>query len=120
RIADLGQRLQTANLGRHGRLGLADLASTVVEHGAYLSEIRTADEVIADAQRAVAYDHRGYGTAAAIQLRFEDGSNRRAVRICLEILHFGDQQYHFEQQVQAHLGLGRYWHHHDVAAPVFR
>ena len=39
--------------------------------------------------------------------------------IGLQILHVGDQQNHFEQQVEICLGLGRNRHHDGIAAPVF-
>ena len=55
-------------------------------------------------QRAVAHQHGRHRTASAIELRFEHRADRRTIRVGLQILHVGDQQNHFEQQVE--IGLG--------------
>ena len=71
------------------------------EHGADLAEDRAADEEIADAQRAVAHQHGRHRTAAAIELALRArvpiaGRPGLALRSCS----IGDQQNHFEQQVE--------------------
>ena len=79
-VAGFGQRFETQHLDRRGGLGLAHLRAAVVQHGAHFAEHRAADEEIAHAQRAVAHQHGGHRTAAAVELRFEHGAHGRAGR----------------------------------------
>ena len=104
RIADLGQRFETEHFGGHRRQHFANRLAAIVEHRAHASEHRSADEIIADVQRAVAHQHRRHRTAAAIELRFEHRAHGGPRRIGLQILHIRDQQNHFEQQIQIRLG----------------
>ena len=82
--------------GSASRNGVA----AVVEHGADLAEHRAADEVVADAQRAVAHQHGGHRAAAAVELGFEHRADGRTRRVGLQVLHVGHQQNHFEQQIE--------------------
>ena len=75
---DFGQRFQTQHFDRRRRLGFADRLAAIVEHGADFAEHRAADEVVADAQRAVAHQDGGHRTAAAVELGFEHGAHGRA------------------------------------------
>ena len=70
-------------------------------------------------KRAVAHQHGGHGTAAAIELGFDDGAHGRTAGVGLEVQHVGHQQDHFEQQGSVLLGARRNRHHDDVAAPIF-
>ena len=79
-VAGFGQRFQAQHFHRRGGLGLAHLRAAVVLHGAHLAEYRAADEEIAHAQRAVAHQHGGHRTAAAVELGFEHGAHGRAAR----------------------------------------
>ena len=54
-------------------------------------------------QRAVAHQHRGHRTAAAIELALRAPCPSRDGRIGLQILHIGHQQNHFEQQIEIRL-----------------
>ena len=73
-----------------------------------LPKTAAADEEIADAQRAVAHQHRRHRTASAIELalRCTVPMAGRA-RIGLQILHIGHQQNHFEQQIEILLACWR-------------
>ena len=66
---------------------------------ANFAEDLTADEDVADPQRAVLHQHRRHRTASAIQLGFEHRSDSRAVGFALQILDFGNQQNHLQQQI---------------------
>jgi hypothetical protein len=78
--------------------------AAIVDHGADAAEDGTADEVIAHAQRAVANQHGGHGTAAAIEFGFEHGGHGGTRGIGFEIEDFGHQQNHFEQQIEILFG----------------
>ena len=67
-VAGFGQRFETEHFDRHGRTDFADLLAAIVQHGADAAEDFAADEEVADAQRAVANQHGGHRTAAAIEL----------------------------------------------------
>ena len=58
------------------------------------------------------------GTAAAIELGFEHGARRGALRVGLEVADVGDEQHHLEQRVEVLALLRRDRHHDRVAAPV--
>ena len=104
-VADIGQRLEAEHFDRHGRLGVAQRLAAVVEHRADLAEDRAADKIVAHVQRAVAHQHGGHGTAAAIEIGFEHIADGRTVGIGLQIQHVGHQQNHFEQQIQVRFRL---------------
>ena len=118
-VAGFGQRLQTEHLDGRGRLGFADLLAAIVQHGAHFAEHGAADEIIAHVQRAVAHQHGGHRSAAAIELGFEHVAHGRTGGIGFEILQIGHQQNHLEQQIEVDLHLGGDGHHHRIAAPVF-
>src|SRR5262249_49510928 len=85
-VTGLRQRFETEHLDRHGWLGGTHLYAAIVLHGADLAEYRAADEEIADAQRSVADENGGHGSAPAIELRFEHAAHGRAVGIGLQVL----------------------------------
>src|SRR5258706_784195 len=90
RIADFGQGIEAQDFSGHRRNSGAQGLDAIVEHGADLADNRSADEIIADVQRAVAHDHRGHRASAAIKLCFENRADGGPVRIGLEIQHFRD------------------------------
>ena len=91
-----------------------------VEHRADFAVDRAGDEVVADFQRSVLHQHGRDVAAASVDLGFENGAHRRQARIGFQILHVGDQQNHFEQQIQVLAGLVRKPRPSTViAAPVF-
>ncbi len=114
------QRFEAEYFDRGRGLRLADLRAAVVLHGAHFAEYRTADEEVADVQRAVAHQHGGDRTAAAVELSFDHGTHGRAARVGFEILHIGHQEDHLEQQIEMVMGFGGDLNHDGVAAPILR
>src|SRR5580700_6132728 len=119
-VARFGHALQAQNFDGCRRTSLLDGAATIVEHCAHLAVHRAHDKHIAHMQRAVLHDHSGYRSATFIHARFQHGSLRRHVGIGLQFAHVTDQQNHFQQLGNIFLGFGGNFHHHRVAAPIFR
>ncbi len=60
---------------------------------------RAGDERVADVQRAVLDEHGRDRAAAFVELRFEHGARRAALRVGLELDDVADEQDHLEQRV---------------------
>ena len=84
-----------------------------------LADDRAGDERVADAERAVLHEHRRDRAAALVELRFEHGARRVALRVRLQLADLGDQQDHLEQQVDVLLLLRRDFDRDGLAAPLF-
>ena len=94
--------------------------AAVVEHGAHFAVHVAHYEIVAGVQCPVLHQHRGHGTAPAIQFRFQHHAGRRALRRRLEFAQIGHQANHFHQQIQIGLLLRRNVDEHRLAAPLFR
>src|ERR1035438_4493991 len=106
-----------------GRAGFFEGASAIVEHGAYFAEGVADDVAVVEVQRAVLYQNGGHGTAAAIELRFEDGADGFAGWRSLGRLDVGDQADHFEKQIEVEALLRGDFHENRAFAagcPFFR
>jgi hypothetical protein len=119
-VACFGHGLQPQDLDGRGWLGLADLFSAIVQHGAHFAEDRAADEIVAHMQGPVADQHGGHRPAAAIQLGLQHIPHGRACGIGFQILQIGHEQDHLQQQIQVDPHLGGNGHHHGIAAPILR
>ena len=78
---------------------------------------RAGDEGVADVQRAVLHEHRRHRAAALVELGFEHGARRVALRVRLQLADVGDEQDHLEQQVEVLLLLRRHFDRDRLAAP---
>ena len=119
RVADFRQRLQTQHFDRHRGLGFAHRLAAVVEHRADFAEHRSADEIIADAQRAVAapapWPPDRARDRASLRARCpwraaRDWPSDPACRPTSRIISSSRSRFG--------LGPGRNRNHDDVAAPV--
>ena len=111
---------QTDDFDRNRRACGLDLPAVVVGHRADTADRSTCDNRITGVQRAVLYQQRCNRTAALIQLGLDDSTVRLAVRVCLEVGHFGGQQDHFEQIVDALTVLRGNVADDGLAAPFLR
>ena len=107
RVAGLRQAAEAEHFDRRRRSGGLDLAAAVVDERAHLADDRAGDERVADAQRAVLDEDRRDRAAALVELRFEHGARRVALRIRLELAELGDEQDHLEQRLEVLLLLRR-------------
>ena len=71
--------------------------AALVEQGAHATRVHAADEVVADAERAVLHEHRRDRTLPRIELRLDDRAARAAVGIRLEVENLGLEQNLLEQ-----------------------
>ena len=90
-IAGLGRTGKAQHLDRHGGTGLKPRLSLVVDEGANAAPLRTADDEVADAQRATLHQHGGDGAAALVETRLDDRAFGRTIGIGLEIEQLGLQ-----------------------------
>ena len=106
-VARLRRAGKTEDLDRHRRRRFLDVFALVVDECAHAAPLVAGNDDLARAQRALLNEDGGNGAAAAIELGFDDGAFRRAVRIGLEIEDFGLQQDGFEQLVEVGAVLRR-------------
>src|SRR5580692_3284413 len=92
----------------------------VVKHRAHFSVHGANNKEISDVKRAVLDKHGCHWPAALINARFEYGSTGRRVWIGLQLEQIADQQNHFKELRHILFCLRRDFHHHRVAAPLFR
>ena len=95
------------------------LYSGMADQGANFPAERADDKHVADMQRAALHQHRRHRATAPLQLGFDDSAFRQPVRIRLQFQHFGLEQNHLEQLIEAGLLFGRDLDHDRVAAPGF-
>ena len=102
----------------HGarRTRLRDPLAHVVLERADASERLADDDDVADLERA-GLDESGRDRAAAlVELGLDDGADRVALRVRLELLEIGDEQDHLDQLVEADPRLRRHRDERHVAA----
>ena len=119
-IARLGNILQPQDFHRSRRRSFQHRAPMVIKQGAYLAVNRAHNERVADSQGAILDQHRRHGAAPAVQFGFQNRPAGQALGVGLQSLHFGDEQNHFQQQVEVLALLGRNLHRHGLPAPFFR
>ena len=79
-IAGLRQSFHTQNFDRSRRRRGFELVAAIVKHGAHFAVHVADDEVVAVAQSSVLHQQRRHGSAAAIQLGFENHAGCRTIR----------------------------------------
>ena len=119
-VAGLRHVGKSEHLDRHGRRRFLDVLAAVVDHRADLAVGRARDDGIADAECAVLHQHRRHRAAPFVELRLDDDAAGVAVRVRLQLLHFGDEQDRLQQVVDADLFFRGNRNHDDVAAPFLR
>jgi hypothetical protein len=82
--------------------------------------VHAADEVVADAQRAVLHEHRRHRALARIELRLDHRARWRAVGVGLEVQDLGLQEDLLEQLVDVRALLGRDLGREHVAAELLQ
>ena len=90
-LAGARDDVQARDLDGRGRAGLFDRLALVVEECADAAETVAADDHIADAQRPVLNQNRGEHAAALGERGLEAGAGRRAGRVGLQLVQFGDR-----------------------------
>ena len=116
-LAGLRDALKAEHLDRHAWARFVDVASLVVYHRADFAPRGAGVYDVAAAQRSVLNDDGGDGALALVEVRLDDGAGGRGLRVCFQLLHFGDEQKHFEQVVHMEPLLCGYVDHNRVAAP---
>ena len=119
-IAALRHLGQAENLNRDRRPRLLHAASLIVIHRTDTAHAGACHNNIADAQRSVLYQNGGNRAAALIQLRLNYRSLCGAVGVGFQLLHLGNQKYHFKQSIDVGSLLGRNLHTDSIAAPFLR
>ena len=117
-IAGTGNLAQTRDLHGDGGTGFLDGLALVVGHDADTAHGGTGNDDIALMQGAVLDQQGGNGAAGLVQTGLDDGALGAAVGIGFQLLHFGGQQDHLQQVVDALALLGGDGHHDGVAAPL--
>ena len=118
-IASSRNFCQTGDFNRNRRASFVNNCTLVVGHDTNLSDTRSCKNNIAGVQCPVLNQQGCNRTSALIQPSFDDSTLCTAVRVCLEFLHFCNQQHVFEQFVNAFASLCRNRNAHNIAAPVF-
>ena len=108
---------QTDHFHGSRRTGFFDFFPTVVGHCPHLAIGGSGQNRIANPERAVLDQYGRHRPFAFIQFRFHNGSDRRSIRIGLQILNLGDQQYHFQQFTDPGFLHCGYRNHDRIAAP---
>ncbi len=106
-VADLGQFVETEHQHRNGGSGGLNAVAPLVEHRPHAATRHASHEGIAHAERPVLHQHGGHVAASFFHAAFDDGADGRAIRIRLQIVQLGLQQYLFEQIIDPLAGLGR-------------
>ena len=105
-VPGLGQVGEADDLDCRRRPGLLDaLAGRVLER-AHTAKGAPDRDHVADLQGAGLDQHGRHVAASLGHLRLDDGADRRAIRVGLEVLQVGDQQDHLHQVVEPDLLLG--------------
>ena len=91
----------------------------VVDQGAHAAPFGAGDEDVAHVQAAALDQHGRYAAAATLHFGFDDDALGGAVRVGLQLEHFGLQQDSFFEFFEILARLGRDFHGHHVAAHVF-
>lgn len=99
---------------------LFDVIAAVIHHGTDFSVGRTADHGVANPQRTILNQYRGDRAAPFIEFCLDNNAAGIAIRIGLQLFHFGNQQNIFQQIIDTQLLLGRHGNHDGVTAVFFR
>src|SRR2546425_937919 len=89
-VAGFGDLGEAEDLDRPRRLRPADVLGLVVDHRPDLAERGPGDDEVAALQGAGLHEDGRDGSAALVEVRFDDAADRRPVRIRLEVRDVGD------------------------------
>ena len=112
--------VQAQYLYRGRRQSLLNLFATVIDHCTNLTIGGAGNNGITDMQSTALYQYGSNRAAAFIQLCLDDGAVSRQIRVSLQLLHFSNQQNHFQQVADAGLLMCGNRYHDGVAAPILR
>ena len=115
-VARLRRAVEAEDLDRNGRTGALDGGAMIVDQAAHAAPHGAGDKHVADLEGAALDQHGGHRTAARIELGFDDDAVGHALRIGLELEHFGLQQDGFLELVEVHPLGGRDLDRLDLAA----
>ena len=105
-IAGVRHAFEAEDFDRSRRAGFFDGPTAIVEHGADLAEGVADDEAVPELEGSVLDEDGGDGTAATIELGFDDGSDCGAIRLGLLLVGIGDEADHLFQGVEVEALLG--------------
>ena len=111
---------KSQNHNRIRRAGLPDVLALVVDHGTNLTECRTGRDEISNVKRSLLYQHIGNGTSAAVQLRLQNQSSCKTVRVRLQLHDICLQKDGIQKVLHADAGLCRDIDKFSLSAPVSR
>ena len=97
------------NLGRYGRAGILDVATTLVQQGSYPARVHAADKVVANVKRSVVDKNRRYRALSGIELCFDHCAGGASVWIRFQIENLRLQQNLVEQSVDVGSFLRRHF-----------
>ena len=112
--------VETQNLDRRSRPGVANTLAAVVVERLDLAPGVTGDDRVSDAKRSARDEERRHRAASDVEPRFDDDTGRRSVGVRVEIEHVGLQQDRVEQLVEVRSGLCRDVLEDRLAAPLRR
>src|SRR6476620_6155398 len=116
-LARTRHRAEAQHHRRTRRVGLLQLRTVLVEHGADSAVGRTGHDRVADAEGSALHQHRGDRTATAVQVRLDDETLGVLVGVGPQVQRrVGGEHDGLEQLVEVELGLGRDVDEHRVAA----
>src|SRR6478736_5794113 len=116
-LARARHRREAQHHGRSRRVGLGDLLTVLVEHGAHPAVGRTGHDRVADAERSALDEHRGDRTATAVEVRLDHEALGVLVGVGAQVeRRVGGEDDGLEQLVEVEPGLGRDVDEHRVAA----
>src|SRR5215212_859571 len=104
----LGYTREAKYLRRVARACVLDAATSVVEHRAHPAVGGASEYYVALVEGAAVQKQRRHGSAAGVALALDRVAAGGRVRICLEVLELGDDEYVLEELVYAFAGLGRH------------
>ena len=99
--------VQSQNQCRFSRTRFFDTLITFIEHSLHTTIASSGQYDISDFQSTVRYQYRSYITTSLVKWRLDNRSRSVTVRVCLQVEHFGFQQYLFQQIFHSHTFLGR-------------
>ena len=112
--------VQAQYLYRGRRQSLLNFFATVIDHCTNLTIGGAGNNGITDMQSTALYQYGSNRAAAFIQLCLDDGAVSRQIRVSLQLLHFSNQQNHFQQVADAGFLMCGNRYHNGVAAPILR
>ena len=112
--------IQAQYLYRGRRQSFFNLFATIIDHCTNLTIGGAGNNGITDMQSTALYQYGSNRAAALIQLCLDDGAVSRQVRVSLQLLHFSNQQNHFQQVADTGFLMCGNRNHNGVAAPILR